>query len=73
MGVRPLSRIEFMLWVQGVTVMHPEPQLGLWKLYSLDSSLGLVVVHTFGSHPFCLNAIIGLQLAVMHKHILCSG
>jgi hypothetical protein len=54
-------------------VMHPEPQLGLWKLYSLDSSLGLVVVHTFGSHPFCLNAIIGLRQVVMHKCRLCSG
>jgi hypothetical protein len=54
-------------------VMHLEPQLGLWKLYSLDSSLELVVVHTFGSHPFCLNTIIGLQQAVMHKRRLCSG
>jgi hypothetical protein len=54
-------------------VMHLEPQLGLWKFYSLDSSLGLVVMHTFGSHPFCLNAIIGLRQVVMHKCRLCSG
>ena len=54
-------------------VMHLEPQLGFWKLCSLDSNLGLVVMHTFGSHPFCLNAIIELQEAVMHQHRLCSG
>jgi hypothetical protein len=54
-------------------VMHPEPQLGLWKLCSLDSNLGLVVVYTFDSYPFCLNAIIGLRQAVMHKRRLCSS
>uniref|UniRef100_A0A2N9HPP5 Retrotransposon gag domain-containing protein n=1 Tax=Fagus sylvatica TaxID=28930 RepID=A0A2N9HPP5_FAGSY len=32
-----------------------------------------ILVHRFSSHPFCLNAIIGLRQAVMHKRRLCSG